>query len=116
MERMISYCGLVCSECPAYVAKKDNDDERRIMTAKAWSCDAFIVNPEDISCDGCLSVDGEMFKYCGECNIRECGTSKKVENCGACSDYGCDIIKFHTDRSPESKVILDEISRNRFNK
>jgi hypothetical protein len=69
--------------------------------------------PEDINCDGCLAVGGELFKYCGECNIRECGTARKVENCGACSDYGCEKIKFHTDRSPESKAILDEINRNR---
>lgn len=113
MERMISYCGLVCSECPAYVAKRDNDNEKRIMASKAWSSDTFIVKPEDINCDGCLTVGGELFKYCGECTIRECGTVRKVENCGACSDYGCEKIKFHTDRSPESRVILDEINRNR---
>lgn len=113
MGKMISYCGLVCSECPAYLAKKNNDDEKRVMTSRAWSSDTFIVEPEDINCDGCLARDGELFKYCGECNIRSCGMEKKVENCGTCPEYGCERIKFHLDRSPESKVILDEISRNK---
>ena len=113
MGKMISYCGLVCSECPAYLAKKDNNDEKRIMTAKAWSSDTFTVNPEDVNCDGCLTPGGEMFKYCGECFIRSCGVERKVENCGTCHDYGCDRIKYHTDRSPECKGILDEINRNK---
>lgn len=113
MDRMISYCGLVCSECPAYIAKRDNDNDKRIEAAKAWSSDTFLLAPEDINCDGCLAAGGELFKYCSECNIRECGTGRKVENCGACPDYGCEKIKFHTDRSPESKAILDEINRNR---
>lgn len=113
MDKMISYCGLVCTECPAYIAKRDNDNEKRIMAAKAWSTSTYTVNPEDINCDGCLTLGGELFKYCNECIIRNCGMERKVESCGACPDYGCERIKFHTDRAPEAKAILDEINRNR---
>jgi len=31
---MIAFCGLNCSECPAYLATKTGDDKKRIETAK----------------------------------------------------------------------------------
>ncbi|HQJ56387.1 MAG TPA: DUF3795 domain-containing protein [Caldisericia bacterium] len=37
MEKMMAYCGFDCTKCPAYIAKKENDDELRIRTAKEWS-------------------------------------------------------------------------------
>ncbi|MCX6095264.1 MAG: DUF3795 domain-containing protein [Candidatus Bipolaricaulota bacterium] len=30
-------CGLVCTKCPAYIAKRTDDNALRAMTAKEWA-------------------------------------------------------------------------------
>ena len=37
MEKIIACCGIACSECPAYIAFKNDDDDLRKKTAKQWS-------------------------------------------------------------------------------
>ena len=37
MSRMISMCGLVCTDCPAYKAKRADDQSLREETAAEWS-------------------------------------------------------------------------------
>jgi hypothetical protein len=34
MSEMISFCGLLCNECPAYIATQTNDDRLREKVAK----------------------------------------------------------------------------------
>ena len=36
-DQLLGYCGLSCTECPAYIAKRTDDQELRINTAKEWS-------------------------------------------------------------------------------
>ena len=33
MEKMIAYCGLVCSDCGAFIATQKNDDKMRAEVA-----------------------------------------------------------------------------------
>ncbi len=33
MPKMIACCGLVCTECPTFIATQDDDDEARAKTA-----------------------------------------------------------------------------------
>ena len=37
MEKIIAYCGLICSECPAYIATQKDSDEERKKVAEKWS-------------------------------------------------------------------------------
>lgn len=37
MQPMIAYCGLVCSDCPTYLATQNDDDIAREKTAKYYS-------------------------------------------------------------------------------
>jgi hypothetical protein len=37
MKEMIAFCGLVCSDCPTYIATQTNDDEKRAKVARQWS-------------------------------------------------------------------------------
>ncbi len=53
MNRMIASCGLICTECPAFLAHKNNDEELRIKTAKQWSKN-FNADIRNINCVGCL--------------------------------------------------------------
>ena len=37
MKRIIGFCGLICTDCPAYLATLNNDDGLRKETAVKWS-------------------------------------------------------------------------------
>ncbi len=37
MSRIIAYCGLVCSNCPAFLATKNDDDAAREKTAAFYA-------------------------------------------------------------------------------
>jgi hypothetical protein len=76
-DEMIAYCGIVCTECPAFLAKKTDDDQLRKKTVQKWSTEEFPVTVDDINCDGCLSED-ELFMDAEECKIRPCAIEKSV--------------------------------------
>jgi hypothetical protein len=110
MERIIAYCGLSCSECPAYIAKKTNDDELRKKTAVEWSkMFNSDIKPEDINCDSCLTIDGVVIQYCNVCDIRKCAQAKNVENCGFCDEYTCEKLERWFKNVPNAKAVLDRI-------
>ncbi|KPJ49095.1 MAG: hypothetical protein AMJ38_03965 [Dehalococcoidia bacterium DG_22] len=110
MEEMIAYCGLVCTQCPAYVATQNDDAEQRERVAKNWS-EAFKVEltSEDINCDGCLPGHTHYFGHCAECKIRSCGIARGVVNCAYCEDYGCSKLLEFVDSVAEAKAKLEEI-------
>lgn len=113
-ERMVAYCGIVCSDCPAYIATQNGDKKLLTETAKKWSSSSWEVKPEDIVCDGC--VQGKrLAKFCYECPTRNCGVTRKVKNCGWCDDYPCETLKGHWERFkiPEQQTILDEEHRQK---
>lgn len=108
MQKMIAYCGLVCSNCPTYLATLNDDDEARAKTAVLYS-ERFglTFSPEEINCDGCLSENGNMIGYCKFCELRTCCREKGLENCSLCIEQPCEnLAKFH-DFSPEAKASFD---------
>ena len=74
---MVAVCGLDCSKCGAFLATKENDDQKRAEVGHDWSRLFKVeVEPEDINCDGCLSDGGRVFNYCKVCEITKCGKEK----------------------------------------
>lgn len=107
VDKIIGFCGLVCTECPAYLATKNNDDKLKKETAEKWSeMYKSDIKPENIRCNGC-TTPGHKFHHCTECEMRLCGISKKVKNCGRCGDYPCDKIKEFQKWVPDAKKVLD---------
>ncbi|MBN1619636.1 DUF3795 domain-containing protein [candidate division WOR-3 bacterium] len=110
MRKKISCCGLLCSECPAYIATMEDDDEKRRETAELWS---QIYNSDikvsDINCLGCLQTEGTIFSYCNICKIRSCCFENGTENCAHCFNYPCEKIEEFFKIAPEAKKILDGI-------
>ena len=110
MEAIISRCGLVCSECPSYLAKKNNDEALRIKTAEEWSrAYSAALKPADIGCDGCTADQGKLFQYCGMCGIRLCAVSRNLASCGLCEDYACDKLDAVFKHMPKAKETLDAV-------
>lgn len=107
--KMIAYCGLICSDCGAFIATQTGDEKKARETAEIWS-KAFNINVklEDVWCDGCL-VEGKKCSHCHECEIRKCARDKGVENCAHCKDYKCETINAFLKMVPESEKLLDKI-------
>ncbi len=114
MEKMISYCGLVCTECPAFIATQENDNAKRQKVADMWSKQyKMAVKTEDINCDGCLSAGGKLLNYCSICEIRACGQNHGVQNCAYCSDYGCEKLTRFFAVAPHAKESLEKIRKKK---
>ena len=113
-DQLIAYCGINCLGCPAYIAKKTDDNELREKTARGWSSPDFFVAPEEINCDGCITLDKELFKHCNVCQVRLCGLDKGVKNCGHCNEYSCEKLEglWKMFNLTEPKEILDSIRNN----
>jgi hypothetical protein len=65
MDRIIAYCGLVCSDCSAYVATQANDQEALERVAAQWreEYNAPNITVESVICDGCLD-GGRLCSHC----------------------------------------------------
>jgi hypothetical protein len=92
-KKLIAYCGLVCTDCPAYIAKRTNDDALRAKTAERWSGPDFPVSAEEVHCDGCAVPESELFKYCRTCEVRGCASPRGVATCAECPDYACEKVE-----------------------
>jgi len=90
---MLAYCGLVCTDCNAYIARKNDDDGLRRKTAEEWSRPDYPVSAEEINCDGCKSETGELWKWCPNCEVRACASERGVETCAHCDEFGCDTLE-----------------------
>jgi hypothetical protein len=110
MQEMVAYCGIVCTECPAYKATKNNDNKARAKVAEEWSKQfQHNLKAEDINCSGCLAVAEIQFGYCSLCDIRKCGSDREVLNCAYCVEYPCDRLSDFHAKVPDAKAKLDAI-------
>ncbi len=82
LTKMIAYCGLVCSDCPAFLATRSDDDIARGKVAALWT-EKFghDFKPEDINCEGCKSEGKRLVGYRHVCPIRKCALARGVESC-----------------------------------
>jgi hypothetical protein len=113
MDKIIAYCGLICSDCPAYVATQAGDQAALERVAAQWRQDynAPNITVESVICDGCLNV-GRKCSHCAECDIRACGVERGVANCAHCSDYACDKLTRFFGLVPQVQTVLDGIRQS----
>ena len=108
MPEMIAYCGLVCTNCPTYLATQANDNEARQRTAELYEKKFGLkFKPEDINCDGCLSVGGKLIGYCHSCEIRKCAINKDITHCAKCDEQPCENLKKFHEFSSDAKAAFD---------
>ena len=105
-EQIIAYCGLVCTECPAFVATRENDTDKLKALALEW----YGANGDAIFClcDGC-TTKGRKNKHCLECGVRLCAMERGVVNCAYCNDYGCKTLTGLFQNIPLAKENLERI-------
>lgn len=109
-ERMVAYCGIVCTDCEAYKATQAEDMEALERMAKEASEKLNVeMTVADAMCDGCMSTTGRRIQYCHECAIRTCAVQKDIENCAHCGDYACDKIEAFSKPGTPHRATLDGI-------
>ncbi|MCD5408029.1 DUF3795 domain-containing protein [Candidatus Bipolaricaulota bacterium] len=106
---MIACCGLVCSECPAYLATQQGNHTALSKLAREWSTEEHPLSVEDCLCCGCKG-EGLVASFVDQCEIRRCALGRSLETCGHCSDYPCRLLEPTFRRSPKAKAMLDEIA------
>ncbi len=114
MSKIIAYCGLVCSECPAYIATQADDRAALERVAAQWreEYNAPDITVESVICDGCLGADGRHCGHWYECEIRICGMERGVVNCAHCADYACEKLERFFGFVPHLRAALDEIRQS----
>ncbi|MBN2542159.1 DUF3795 domain-containing protein [bacterium] len=111
MEKILAFCGIMCSSCPAYIATQEDDDEKRRKIVDEWNSKEFPLKLEDINCDGCLPFAKKLLPFCNECTVRICALDKGVENCAYCDDYPCQKLEFPWSMAKDAKDRLDDIRK-----
>jgi len=111
MDQLIAYCGLNCSECPAYIATQANDlaMQERVLAQWRVEFNAPDMDIKAVTCDGCTSVNGRLGGYCALCEVRACGVEHGVANCAHCSDYSCAKLDGFLANIPAARANLEMI-------
>jgi hypothetical protein len=104
--KLVAYCGLVCSECPAYLATIQNDADKLIELAMKWYQKEN--DPDLVRCNGCTS-EGPHLPFCAECGVRLCGRERNVITCAHCEEYGCGTLQAFFKQVPDAEKWLKEI-------
>ena len=109
--RLIAYCGLVCSDCPAYIATQADDQATLERVASEWRemYNAPEINVDSIVCDGCVTDGGRKCGHWAECEIRVCAMERGVANCAHCEEYACGKLESFFGFVPDARAILNEI-------
>jgi len=90
MNREISICGDVCSECPRYKATMADDISALERVAELWHRTGLrdrVVSPDEIKCTGCTKQ-----KPCVH-GVNNCEHLGVKENCGECDFFPCEKIE-----------------------
>jgi hypothetical protein len=113
-QKQIAYCGLVCTDCGAYIATIKNDDTLRQAQAEKWArqYNIPIMKVSDVNCTGCDSK-GVRMGHCAVCQIRTCAKEKGLKNCGYCLNYPCAQLEFVIKHYPVARERLDAIKQGK---
>lgn len=92
MEPLISYCGMRCDLCLAYLPNVTAHPENRQILSDGWhQYFGFRIPPEEIHCHGCRSTARKTLDK--DCPVRPCVIERELEHCAQCNDYICDRLR-----------------------
>jgi len=113
MERMLASCGLVCTECPAYIATQDGDRAALERLAETWSQEyGTALTADDCACNGCRASVGPWMSHCFDCEIRACTRERNLGTCGECASYACEKLRKFFEFVPEARETLDTLRKD----
>ena len=109
-DKMISYCGIDCSECESYLATQADSHMERMRIAEQCLIE-FNVNmkPEEINCNGCKSDRVKCSFAATMCEIRKCNIEKSQPYCAVCSEYRCEKLEKVIESAPAIGEALEAL-------
>ena len=102
---IVGACGLLCSECEAFLATQANDGAEIEAIARKWTdmYGATIV-PDTVWCDGCMTAGYHKCGHTAECEIRSCVVGRELSSCADCTHYACDRLEAFLDRVSDTEA------------
>ena len=111
---MISVCGVLCSECPAYLGASKGIAHRK-RTIEAWQrIYGLKETAEHISCGGRLGPDDQVFHTSRNCAGRRCCRSKGFNSCAECPEDSCEDLEKAQSVWDEVPGLIDKLSSSDF--
>lgn len=111
MTRILAYCGIVCSACPAYLATRSRDPAALARAAEVFRREYGIAGAtaENVRCAGCPSDDGPRAGQMPGCPILACARGRSLPHCAACSEYVCGTLARFLRSHPDERATLDAL-------
>ncbi len=107
----ISCCGIMCNECPVYIATQRDDDTMRKYLAHEYSFEGTVFYPKDIVCHGCHTVSADHNKFGKNCKIRRCCKETHVKICAECKKFPCNKTDEYIPAESEQMYRLFEMHK-----
>lgn len=108
---------MLCSGCGAYRAAS-NGHAYQQEVADAWHrIYGLNVEAAQISCDGCLSPDDQVFYSSVKCTARRCCIDKGFKSCAECPEKSCALLERAQsvwDEAPKIGTTLSAIDFERY--
>jgi hypothetical protein len=113
MAKLLSYCGLDCGECEAYIATQKDDRAGLEAVAKNWAAQfgGKELGADSCVCDGCAAGQRVSTAHAATCGIRLCASKRGVTTCAHCADYGCATLQQFFAFAPVLKEKLETIRK-----
>ena len=111
MTRIIAHCGLVCTDCPAFIATQAEDAAALERVAAQWreEYNAPEITVESVICGGCVTHDERKCGHWHECEIRACAGARGIANCAHCDEYVCEKLESFFGFVPDAREVLDGV-------
>jgi Protein of unknown function (DUF3795) len=102
-EELVGACGLLCSECEAFLATQANDGGEIEAIAVKWSTMfGATIRADSVWCDGCMSDGYHKCGHTAECEIRACVVGRELKTCADCTHYACDRLETFLDGTADT--------------
>ncbi len=99
-EDLVGACGLLCSECEAFLATQANDSAQIDAIAAKWTeMYETTIPAEYVWCDGCMTEGDRKCGHTAECQIRACAVERGLTTCADCMRYECDKLTAFLDNT-----------------
>ena len=108
---MVSCCGIMCAECPMYIATEKDDETMKKDLALEYSFGGVKFYPKDICCHGCLTVSADHNKFGKNCEIRKCCKVHGIRLCAECKEFPCEKTEEFVPKGSEQRNRLEEMHK-----
>lgn len=113
-------CGIDCAECGSYKVTAEHDIKAAEELVEWYKNMGWIGENEGAEavmkknplCKGCWNTTDDCFFRCGrsgECNLRTCCIERKINHCGECIIFPCEVYKKFAEGHENHKKAMEHL-------